>query len=257
MCGACSRDGLRDWLTPAVPTRTARELAARTVTELVVATRLRVRASDSGFAVHHPTGKVVLAPHLTAVWDEVIRTGPIHVDSPVHPDRAEALSVLPLVPATRLVLLIGDSPERTAQAWRPDRVLRIGEESLGDLLSAHQLGRVLAWTPDSASCALAAVTAPEVRLRATLVAALRDGAGPAWTCNLDGHGDQALRAILQGRASGTIDRPDLSGPRAAAWTAGLLATGGTAGRRLTLSVANHTVVIDAADGTGLAVRPAE
>lgn len=66
MCGGCSREVPADWPTPAVPSRAAREVAARTVSELAAATRLQVRASAT-ITVHRPTGKVIVATKLSAV----------------------------------------------------------------------------------------------------------------------------------------------------------------------------------------------
>ena len=254
MCGGCSREGPTDWLTPAVSSRAAREVAARTVSELAAATRIQVRASASGFTVHRPTGKVIVATTLSAVWDEVARGADLRLDEPTHPTAGAAL--LPRVPATRLVLLVAPSPYRLAAEWAPDRVLRLGETPVGGVLSSGQFERVLAWTPRDASAALAAVTAPDVRLRARLVAVLREGAGPHWASDVEAIGEAKTRAELAGRPSGTVDRPAMTMPQAAAWSGGMVATGRTAGRRLSLCVADGHVVMDAADGTGLSVRPA-
>lgn len=254
MCGGCSREGPADWLTPAVSSRAAREVAARTVSELGAPTRIQVRASASGFTVHRPTGKVIVATTLSAVWDEMARGADLRLDEPTY-SPAGAPHV-PHVPATRLVLLLAPSPDRLAAEWAPDAVLRLCETSLGDLLSSAQFERVLAWTPGDASAALTAVARPDVRLRARLVAVLREGEGPHWASDVAALGEAETRAELAGRPSGTVDRADLSAPQAAAWAGGLVATGRTAGSRLSLCVANGRVVMDAADGTGLSVRPA-
>lgn len=253
MCGGCSREGPADWLSPAVPSRAARKVAARTVSELVAVTRLQVRDSASGFTVHRPTGKVIVAATLSAVWDEVARGASLRLDEPTYSTAGAALP--PRVPATRLVLLVAPSPHHLAAEWAPDRVLRLGETPLGGVLSSGQFERVLAWTPHDPS-ALAAVTAPDVRLRARLVAVLREGVGPRWASDVEVIGEAETRAELAGRPSATVDRPGLTVPQAAAWAGGMVATGRTAGRRLSLCVADGHVIIDAADGTGLSVRPA-
>ena len=256
MCGGCSREGTPDWLSPAVPIRASREVAARTVSHLVAPTRMSVRADAAGFSVLRPTGRVTVAPNLTTVWDEVIASGAhLELSEPVPAGAAPAMH--PHVPATELVLLLGSGPERVASAWAPDVLVDLVHDSLDGALAAGAGPRVLAWAlPGAAESALAAVTSPGVRLRGTLVAVLREGPGPAWACELAASPDgPALRSILAGRPAASLHRPRLSVPAAAAWVGGLVATGRTAGRRLTLHVADESVTIDAADGTGLAVRP--
>lgn len=256
MCGGCSRENDRDWLSPAVPTRATREVAARTVSELVAPARLTVRAAASGFSVLRPTGRVTVAPTLSAVWAEVLATGAeLELAEPAASPSAPPL--LPHVPSTELVLLLGSCPERIASAWAAETVVDLGTGSLEDALDAGTGTRVLAWSgPEAAHAALASVTASRARLRGTLVAAVREGRGPAWACDLAGSDTAELTAVLAGRSSASLQRPQLSAPAAAAWVGGLVATGRTAGRRLTLHVADDLVTIDAADGTGLAVRPA-
>ncbi|MDQ3028821.1 MAG: hypothetical protein M3R09_02045 [Actinomycetota bacterium] len=224
------------------------------MSELAATTRLQVRAEASGFTVHRPTGKVTLAATLSAVWDEVACGADLRLDDPPHPTPGALLH--PRVPATQLVLLLASSPDRLAAEWAPDRVLRLGKTSVGGVLSSGQFERVLVWTPRDAPAALAAVTAPDVRLRARVVAVLHEGAGPHWASDLATLGQAETRAELAGRPSGTIDRPTMTVPQAAAWASGLIATGRTARSRLSLCVADGQVVVDAADGTGLSIRPA-
>ncbi len=256
MCGGCSREGSPDWLSPAVPTRASREVAALTVSDLVAPTRMTVRAVASGFSVLRPTGRVRVAPTLTTVWDEIIASG-AHLELSEPAPTGVAPPLLTHFPATELVLLLGSRPERVASAWLADVAVDLAHRSLDDALAAGAGPRVLAWAlPDAADSALAAVTSPGVRLRGTLVAVLREGPGPAWACDLAASpGGTGLTSILAGGSAGALHRPLLSVPAAAAWVGGLVATGRTAGRRLTLHVADDRVTIDAANGTGLAVRP--
>lgn len=256
MCGGCGRVVGQDWLAPAIPSRTDRDRAASTVSRLVEATRLRVCSAAAGFTVHHPTGRVVVAPTLSAVWAEVLRSGRVELGPP--PSSAGCgPGAPPVVPHGQLVLLLADSSDLVARRWAPERVVRVGEgTSLVDVLSEGRASRVLAWARrDRAAALLATAMDAAVRLRVTTTAVMREGDGPAWATDVGQLDDRSWCATLAGEPETIEDRPGLGLPEAAAWVAGLLAVGRLAGSRLTVRVAQGSAVIDAAHGYGLAVRP--
>ncbi len=265
MCGACARPAAGDWLSPAVVTRTERAVAARTVTSLVHRTGTTVRAEAQGYSVRRPTGRVVLAPGLVAVWSQVHGSAPVPMDLPGSDAAFATAGLPPPVVGALLVLLLADSPATVASLWSPDVVAPAADASaLAGLLAATPVTaehrpRVLVWAPPAAAvAALAAVTDPAVRLRGTVVALVRCGDGPAWADDLGP--DLALAdrccldAVLGGVPSGVEWLPHVSVPAAAAWVAGRVADGSTAGRRLTVVAGRDAVLFDAAHGRGLVVR---
>jgi hypothetical protein len=263
MCGGCGRAGIGDWLTPAVASRSAREIAARSINRLNRSAPAQVHAGASGFMVRYPTGRSVIAPTLTAVWDDLLRHGPVTLGQPrasSSPASApvETASVTPEVPAGRLAIALTRRPDRLAEIWGATRVLAVHSHINGDHLTQTAEGpRVLTWArPEDAGTVLTSIAHSGVRLRTTVSAILHDGEGPPWATDVSGIEDTAwLCEILDGYTPTTATLPEMTLPEAAAWASGLVQTGATSGQRLTLSVAHGQAIIDAADGHGLSVRP--
>lgn len=288
MCGGCARGDAGDWVTRAVPDRAARARAAGEVNRLSSGVRLEVDAAASGFTVRHLTGRTVVAPTLSAVWDAVLAAGgtPVVVPVPVAAggQRRRETAVggapgdAPPAPGCRLVLLVDESPAAGADedgrvassaqvvsAWAPDLVVDADAShqsraddlavALADALEPGLQRVLLRASAAAADLALAAVAMADVRLRASVTAVVTVAEeAPRWATSLTGMTEEGVRHLLDGGVAQIERRPDLGLAEAAAWMSGLVRSGATAGRRRTVAVAGGHWLLDAANGHGLAVR---
>ncbi len=264
MCGGCGRRDPGDWLGQALGSLHARAVAARAVTDLLGRRRGQVEAHASGFVVRRPTGRATMASTLDAVWTEALRLGRVTLpeapladgDLPPRGTPQPGHSEPGGPRAGDLALAVTDDPSGLARLWDADRVIGLGsQESLVAAISQAQTRRTLVWAAAArADEALRAVCVPMLRLRATVTAVVRDGEGPAWATDLSGLDEAARRTALAGARGDLAPVPGLSVAGASAWISGIVATGATRGRRVSVCAGDGTV-LDAAHGHGLAVRP--